>query len=105
MLEGYTADADTELQRGYAYERQFRYMRTQDVNSDQQRKRTVRHNKQRMIDFGAGDLYKNIYITSNISTRAADSDDVGIRVVELLNRGAARQEFVPSGVQHRLQLR
>ena len=49
-----------------------------------------------MRDFGTGDLYRNINVTSNTSACAAESDDVGGRVVKLSNRGPARQEFVKS---------
>ena len=90
MFEAYTADEDTELHRGYAFKHQFRCIRTQDLHFDQQRKRKVGQDQQRMIDFGAGVLYRNIDNTSNIRARTADFDNVGGRVVKLSNRGPVR---------------
>ena len=101
MFEAYAADGDTEFHMGYASEHQFCCKLTPNVHFDQQQKRKVGHDQHRMIDLGAGDLNRNIDKTSNIRARAANSDDVGGRVVELSNRGPVRQEFVQSSAQHR----
>ena len=54
-----------------------------------------------MRDLDSGDLQRYVDITSDFGTRAADSDDMGGRVLKRVDRKARRQEIIEPGAHHR----
>ena len=61
----------------------------------------IRDDQQRMRDFDSCDLQRYVDITSDIDTRAADSDDIGGRVLKRVDLGARRQAILERRAHHR----
>ena len=61
----------------------------------------IRDDQLRMRGLDYSDLERHIDITSDFGTRAADSDDIGGRVLKRVNRGARQQTIVERRAHHR----
>ena len=54
-----------------------------------------------MRDLDSGNLQKYVDITSELGTRAADSHDIGGRVLKRVDQGVRRQAIVERKAHHR----
>ena len=101
-LEADGAPAITELQRRRVTHRNASNVRSQHVHANQHRERNLRDDEQRVCKFESCNKQRHHDVPSNFRTRAADSDDVGGRVLERDYPGTSRQTVVKRGTKHRI---